>query len=401
MNVIPALEMKGWRTSASDCTGNQIVVKYEFVSSETFWCRLCNRRMQRRGSRQLTVVDTPYMQYDIELQIETPCLFCPHCNKYAVVRPQSIHPKRCMTLRLMGYIARLMQETSARLLSKLLRLSQSRILRADKDILTLLDEVRPICMDGRRALIIDEKYLGRDKKFVTCVIDGGTGEILWLKEGKGTASLDGFFRNLTPEQKEDIEVVSIDRGNAYLKALREHLPHVNISFDPFHIIKNVNDAVDEVRRELCNRLEKEEKKLVKGKRYLFLCGEENLTEDKREELDKILQINQPLQEAYLLKEKLRLVFQFSSFKRCATAFREWISLAEASTLKPFNRLAKTLSRHAQQVLNFFRYRLTSGRIEGMNSMIARIQLKTRGLPSIDYLRLKLRQLTSPSFTRLF
>ncbi|MGN0865914.1 MAG: transposase, partial [Akkermansia sp.] len=66
------------------------------------------------------------------------------------------------------------------------------------------------------------------------------------------------------------------------------------------------------------------------------------------------------------------------------------------------RLAKTLSRHAQQVLNFFRYRLTSGRIEGMNSMIARIQLKTRGLlPSVDYLRLKLRQLTSPSFTRLF
>ena len=107
MNIIPALEMKGRRTSASDCTGKQIVVKYEFVSSESFKCRVCNRRMQRRGSRQLTVVDTPYMQYDIELQIETPCLFCPHCSKYAVVRPQCIHPKRCMTFRLMGYIARL------------------------------------------------------------------------------------------------------------------------------------------------------------------------------------------------------------------------------------------------------------------------------------------------------
>ena len=59
------------------------------------------------------------------------------------------------------------------------------------------------------------------------------------------------------------------------------------------------------------------------------------------------------------------------------------------------------SRNAQQVLNFFRFRLTSGRIEGMNSMISRVQLKTRGLPSVDYLRLKLRQLTSPSFTLLF
>ena len=90
-------------------------------------------------------------------------------------------PKRCMTLRIMGHIARLMQETSARLLSGILRLSQSSILRANKDILTLIDVARPICLDGRRALIIDEKYLGRGKKFVTCVIDGYSGEILWLK----------------------------------------------------------------------------------------------------------------------------------------------------------------------------------------------------------------------------
>ena len=143
--------MNGWRTSASDCTGNQIVAKYSFISTETFKCRLCNRKMQRKGSRQITVVDTPYMQYDIALQIETPYLYCPHCAKYAVVRPQCIrYPKRCMTLRLMGHIARLMQETSARLLSGIQRLSQSSILRADKDILTLIDEARPICLDGRR-----------------------------------------------------------------------------------------------------------------------------------------------------------------------------------------------------------------------------------------------------------
>ena len=184
----------------------------------------------------------------------------------------AIHPKRCMTLRLMGHIARLMQETSARLLSGILRLSQSSILRADKDILTLIDRVRPICLDGRRALIIDEKYLGRDKKFVTCVIDGFSGEILWMKEGKGAASLDGFFRSLTPEQKEDIEVVSIDRGNAYLKALRQHLPHVSISFDPFHVIKNANEAVDEVRRELCKCLEKNENLLrTAGATYTHFC----------------------------------------------------------------------------------------------------------------------------------
>ena len=90
--------------------------------------------MQRRGTRQLVVVDTPYMQYDISMQIETPRAYCPNCLKYAVIRPEAIHPSRGMTLRLMGYISRLMQETSARLFSGILRLSQSSILRADKYI---------------------------------------------------------------------------------------------------------------------------------------------------------------------------------------------------------------------------------------------------------------------------
>ena len=187
--------MKGWRSSASDCTGNQIVVKYEFVSSETFWYMLCNRRMQRQGRASPDYdVNTPYMQYDIALQMETTCLYCAHYGKYAVVRPQDIHPEPCITFRLMGHITRLMQETSARLLSGIPRLSQSRILRAGKDVLTLIDEVQPLCLDGRRALIIDEKYLGRDKKFVTSVIDGCTGEIMCMKEGKGAACPDGFSK---------------------------------------------------------------------------------------------------------------------------------------------------------------------------------------------------------------
>ena len=125
-------------------------------------------------------------------------------------------------------------------------------------------------------------------------------------------------------------MVSIDRGNAYLKALKEHLPHVRVSFDTFHIIKNINDAIDEVRREVCRDMDKQQKKIIKGKRYLLLSGEEKLSDNSREQLAQMLAINQLLHEAYVLKEKMRMLFQF-----------------------------------------------------------------------VDYLRLKLRLLTSPSFTRLF
>ena len=49
---------------------------------------------------------------------------------------------------------------------------------------------RPICMDVRRALIMDESYLRLNKNFVTCVINGSIVEILRLKEGKGTARMN-------------------------------------------------------------------------------------------------------------------------------------------------------------------------------------------------------------------
>ena len=117
-----------------------------------------------------------------------------------------------------------MQEASAALVTKQLRLSESTVLRADKDALTLADKKDPINMDKRKFIIMDEKYLGHVKKFVTVVIDGYTGELLWLKDGKNEDSLSEFFAGLTEEQRKDIKLVSLDRSNSYLSAVRKWLP---------------------------------------------------------------------------------------------------------------------------------------------------------------------------------
>ena len=400
MNIIPALQLDGWLATERKHIANQIIVKYEFHSKEAIKCRLCNGEMQHRGSRQLKITDTPYNELDVGLEIEAPIVYCPHCNHYGTVRPRAIHPTRGMTWRLMKLICQLMQECSAARLAKLLRVSESSILRADKEVLNIIDKACPVCMRGRRALIIDEKYLGRKQKFVTSVIDGDTGEVLWMHSGKGADSLKDFFALLTEEEKEGIEVVSVDRSSAYTKAVREHLPDAAISFDPFHIIKNINDAITTVRREAYKAAEDANKPLIKGKRYLLLRAEETLTPTQKQSLDTLLRANAPLNEAYILKEQLRNLFQISKFKEAALAFGKWIEIASTCSLAPFRRIAKTLTTNAQCVLNYFRFHLTSGRIEGFNSMLARILFKARGVNSVDYIRLKIRERTSPAFTRL-
>ena len=239
-----------------------------------------------------------------------------------------------------------MKEASAAPVAKQLRLSESTVLRADKDALTFADKKAPINMDKRNFIIMDEKYLGHAKKFVAIVIDGYTGELLWLKEEKHEASLSEFFAGLNAEQRADIKFVSLDRSNLLFRWI------------------------------------------------------ESMNEDSRKILDELLSLNKPLAEAYLLKENFRKFLKAETFRLAAAGFRKWILMARKSTLQPFQNLAGTLTRNGRQILHTLRYGLSSGRIEGVDSMISRILHKARGIPSIGYLRLKLRQRTSSDFARL-
>ena len=146
--------------------------------------------------------------------------------------------------------------------------------------------------------------------------------------------------------------------------------------------------------------EKEERKVMKGNRFLLFRRIECMNEDSRKLLDELLSLNKPLSEAFLLKEGFRKFLNAETFRLAAAGFRKWILMARKSTLQPFKNLATTLTRNRRQVLHTLRYGLSSGRIEGVNSMISRILHKARGIPSIGYLRVKLRQRMSPDFARL-
>ncbi len=98
MNIIPALEIKGWRAYENDCTNNCVTVKYKYIAGTPIRCKLCSGKVQRRGYRHISIRDTTYMQYDVVLRIEAPCVYCPHCGKYVVMRPEEVHPGRGMTL---------------------------------------------------------------------------------------------------------------------------------------------------------------------------------------------------------------------------------------------------------------------------------------------------------------
>jgi len=80
---------------------------------------------------------------------------------------------------------------------------------------------------------------------------------------------------------------------------------ISSRFDKFHILRHLNEKIDDVRRQTQKKLEKEGRQSIKRGRWVLLKARENLTEKQRDTLERIAEDNAELYKAYLLKEQFR------------------------------------------------------------------------------------------------
>lgn len=275
--------------------------------------------------------------------------------------------------------------------SSILDISASSVRSYDKAVLA--HDTPPPNLDGIRALLVDEKSVRKKHNYVTVVLNADTGELLHMQEGKKGESLAVFLRALSKEQKASIEAVGMDRGGAYKGAVEQYLPDAEIVFDRFHLVMNVNQAVDETRRSEWNKATKEDKKFIKGGRFLLLTNGSNLAGDKQEKLQELIGANQALSTAYLLKEQFQTVYHYESVGWAKRYLAQWCTLAQESGLKSFVRLAKGFSKSIHQIVSYVKHKITSGKIESFNNQIARIIHRSCGIADLDYLFIRLRHAT--------
>ena len=100
-----------------------------------------------------------------------------------------------------------------------------------------------------RSIAIDELYLGRTHKYVTLVIDLESGRIIWVEQGRGSQALREFWRRFKLSGAR-LKAVAMDMSGAYAASVRAHAPHAMMTFDRFHVIKLMNERLDDLRREL-------------------------------------------------------------------------------------------------------------------------------------------------------
>jgi transposase len=187
--------------------------------------------------------------------------------------------------------------------------------------------------------------------------------LLWVGEDRTEEAVKKFFTEEVGRRRcNTLRVVCMDMWAAYAKLVREHARKALILFDRFHIVKHLNEAVEEVRRAEMRRLTKKEKVPFKRSRWLLLKNPWNLSTDQKERLSTLVRWNTPIVRAYYLKEAFQLFWDYKQPARAKALLEKWMNSAMRSRLQPFKKFVSMLRSHLDGILPWTTLRLSNGAV---------------------------------------
>jgi transposase len=222
---------------------------------------------------------------------------------------------------------------------------------------------------------VDETSRKKGHEYITQFVDLDKSRTIFVTEGKDAATVENFVEELENKngKKENIELVSMDMSPAFISGVMEQLPESRIVFDKFHLVKLLNEALDEVRR-----LERKGNELLKNHRYTILRKYENLSLKKKYELDALLPLYPKLGETYRLRQLFLDVFDISDAEQAKGYLWFWCDQALEAAIVPFRKFTNTIKAHWWGIVAYFDKRVTNGILEGINSKIQLVKRRARG-----------------------
>jgi len=233
-----------------------------------------------------------------------------------------------------------------------------------------------------RQLGLDESAGKRGHHDVSLFVDLEQARTLFVTEGKDASTLERFKADFLDHGgfPEAVEEICCDMSPAFISGVASHFPQARLTFDKFHVMKLLNTAVDNVRRQ-----EQRERPELKHTRYLWLKNPERLSAQQRSLLEslRLKSLNLKTVKAY----QIRLAFQELWEQPPALAERflkKWYFWATHSRLEPIKQCAKTMKKHWKGILNWFESLVNNGILEGINSMIQAAKARARGYRTLKY-----------------
>lgn len=245
-----------------------------------------------------------------------------------------------------------------------------------------------------RAIGVDEIQYGRGHQYLTLVyqIESTCTRLLWVGQERTTESFRAFFTLIGAQLASKIEFVCSDMWSPYLRLIKQHCPQALNILDRFHIVAKMNKALDEVRAAEARQLVRDGyEPVLKKSRWCLLKHSQNLTDPQRIRLRDLLRYNLKSVRAYLLKEDFQQFWSYESATWAGKFLDQWCTQSLRSRIVPMKKMALTLRKHRELLLNYFRARkqFSSGVIEGLNNKAKVTMRKSYGFRTFKVTELAL------------
>ncbi len=361
-------------------------LRLDFDTGTRFPCSVCHEPCAVHDTRLFEWRHRDFFEHEARLEARVPRTSCP---KHGVLNV-TVHwgrPGSGFTLLFEAHVLPLAAEMPMAAVSRVVRETDTRLWRLVTYHVT--DARKRVDMKGVRDLVVDETSQAKGHRYISIFVEPGVKQarVLFATQGKDHSVFTRFERDLAKHggDVEKVRNICMDMSAAFRKGAEQTMPKAHLTYDRFHVLKLVGEAVDEVRR-----LEraKEWGELLKGTRYTWLKNPENLTAKQHERLVRLSEFNLDTVTAYHMRLNLAEVWKARDAKAARLVLGKWCGWVKrasrpakdgtASTLEPMRRVAETIRTHRSGILNYFRQRLTSGVIEGFNSIVQAARARARG-----------------------
>jgi len=302
--------------------------------------------------------------------------------------------KRKLTKTFMCFLARWAKRLSIQEVGEVYRTSWRKVFDAVEWAVEWGLEHRDV--EGVEAIGVDEIQRRKWHKYLTLVyqIDGKRSRLLWLGKDRTKKCLRSFFEEFGEEWTSKLKFICSDMWGNYLDVIKEKAKSALNVLDRYHLEANMNKAIDKVRAAEAKKLKAEGKDpWLKGTRWIFLKKKANRTEEDSETLKNLLRRNLKTVRSCLLKDELNSKFwEYVSWYHAGRFLDKWCTKVMRSKIEPMKDMAKTLRKHRQLILNWFKARkagVSLGAVEGTNNKAKVIMRRAYGYRTYRVIRVML------------
>jgi len=371
-----------------------VVLCLENIEKEAA-CIHCGAKTSKlHQNNQLTIRDLPLGEQAVYLKINRRQMTCQKCGKKFTEELSYVQKKRTYTTRFRKKIVIEVLNSDIKNVAERNGVSEQEIETMLKDLSEEILNEKP---KNLKRLGIDEIALVKgQKKYCAVLVDLDKRVIVGLLEDRTESAIVEYLESWGEEVLEQIIEVSIDMWKPYKSVANKLMPKAEVVADRFHVMKQVNEELDQGRREA----KKEVKALTKKKdekikntilsvltksKYVLLKNQSDLNIEEKVKLEEIYKVAPILGMKPQLKEEFREIFiKQKNWVDGLLKLGDWI----AKALEYFPESCGTIRRWIGEIIAYFDNRTTQGAVEGINNKLKLIKRRAYGFRNFNNFKLR-------------